>query len=110
MKPQRMSINVKLPDSETLEVEVKGIFVPEEPMVMYYADGSGYPGSPQEFEVDGVELINGTIDEYTQYLDDFYTLQCIKIKHNPLLNIETIWEYLEKLVLDKINNNYEEEY
>ena len=37
-------------DSTEIEVEVEGTFTPEEPCVMYYRDGSGYPGSPASIE------------------------------------------------------------
>lgn len=40
-------------------LEVSGYYSPPEPMVMYYADGSGYPGCPAEFEITSVSL-NGT--------------------------------------------------
>lgn len=33
-----------------VDVELSGHFCPGEPMVRYYPDGSGYPGSPDEFE------------------------------------------------------------
>ena len=41
-----------------LEFELSGHYSPEEPMVMYYKDGSGYPGCSSEFEVTLV-TING---------------------------------------------------
>lgn len=40
-------------------LDVSGYYSPSEPMVMYYADGSGYPGCPAEFEITSVSL-NGT--------------------------------------------------
>lgn len=33
------------------QVKVTATYTPEEPMVRYYADGSGHPGSPDEVEV-----------------------------------------------------------
>jgi len=41
-----------------IDIEVEGVYSPEEPMVIYYKDGSGYPGSASEFEVIGA-FING---------------------------------------------------
>ena len=38
------------------ELEVVGYYSPAEPMVMYYPDGSGYPGCPAEFEVNEIFL------------------------------------------------------
>lgn len=40
-------------------LDVSGYYSPPEPMVMYYADGSGYPGCAAEFEITSVSL-NGT--------------------------------------------------
>lgn len=37
------------------EIEITGIFSPEEAMVMYYSDGSGHPGSPAEFEITDIK-------------------------------------------------------
>ena len=34
-----------------VEFDVDFYYQPEEPMIMYYADGSGYPGSPAEIEI-----------------------------------------------------------
>lgn len=36
------------------EIEITGIFTPAEAMVMYYKDGSGYPGSSAEFEITNI--------------------------------------------------------
>jgi hypothetical protein len=35
--------------------EVEYLIIPEEPMVMYYADGTGHPGSDAEFHVINVK-------------------------------------------------------
>lgn len=40
-------------------LEVNGYYSAPEPMVMYYSDMSGYPGSSAEFEIISVSL-NGT--------------------------------------------------
>jgi hypothetical protein len=40
-------------------LDVSGYYSPPEAMVMYYPDGSGYPGCPAEFEIISVSL-NGT--------------------------------------------------
>lgn len=34
-----------------VDFDVTFIFIPEEPEVRYYPDGSGYPGSPAEVEI-----------------------------------------------------------
>jgi len=45
----------------SLEVEVEFDYQPGEPMVMYYLDGSGYPGSPATAELIGVCVTDWTV-------------------------------------------------
>lgn len=52
-----------------VEFEVSGVYSPEEPMVMYYKDGSGYPGSSSEFEVTSVEIGGQNAEEIIEKLD-----------------------------------------
>lgn len=53
---RRVSIEITLEELEFnheligVEVTVNGTIDPGEPMVRYYADGSGYPGSPTTFD------------------------------------------------------------
>lgn len=63
MNQTELSINVG-----GVDVIISGYYSPEEPMVMYYPDGSGYPGCAAEFElqsvqVDGTEIIDLISDE-----------------------------------------------
>lgn len=59
-----------------VELDIEFYFSPEEPMVMYYSDGSGYPGSPAEVEiytiehcgVDVMELLDDQIDKIEEQL------------------------------------------
>ena len=37
-------------------LDVSGYYSPEEPMVMYYPDGSGYPGSRADFDIETVTV------------------------------------------------------
>jgi len=37
-----------------IEFDVDFDYTPGEPMVMYYADGSGYPGSDPEIEINSI--------------------------------------------------------
>lgn len=48
-----------------VELTVLGDYTPEEPMVMYYDDMSGHPGSPAEFNIE--EIIFNNIDVYDIY-------------------------------------------
>jgi hypothetical protein len=54
---------------ENLTFEVEYDYYKEEPMVMYYGDGSGYPGSPASIEIHSIYL-NDT--EVTDILTDFF--------------------------------------
>jgi len=84
MKQFRESITLEL--SKELMIEVEGIYYPEEPMVMYYADGSGYPGSPSEFEIQNIKITKGNLCDLIDYLNGNTDL----------------WEHLTELVINKI--------
>jgi len=44
-------LNIQINNSE---LEIHGDYEKEEPMVMYYADMSGHPGSPASFEFEKI--------------------------------------------------------
>jgi hypothetical protein len=48
MKPFKTSVTID-------GITFTGTLTPAEPMVMYYPDGSGYPGSPPDFEIESIE-------------------------------------------------------
>jgi len=64
-----------------IQLSIEGCYTPEEPMVMYYSDGSGYPGCPAEFLVDHVWL--GDIDIYDLISDEV-------LEKLEILTLETI--------------------
>ena len=53
-----------------IPLRVEGIYIPEEQMVMYYPDGSGYPGSASNFDVNGVYAVDSEIDIFEIFSDD----------------------------------------
>ena len=63
-----------------VEFLVEFDYQPEEPMVMYYPDGSGYPGCPEEIQITKIEH-QGT---------DFFEL------------LEGEFEAIEELISEKI--------
>lgn len=42
---------------QEVDFDIEYYYTPEEPMVMYYADGSGYPGSSAEVEILKIEVM-----------------------------------------------------
>ena len=52
MKPNPRVQSMMTIERNGLEIEVAilGTFIPEEPMVRFYKDGSGHPGSPAEID------------------------------------------------------------
>lgn len=69
---------------EEIEVEVEFCYYAEEPMVAYYSDGTGYPGSPAEIEL--VHILKNDKDIFAE-LDD-----------EEIEDIEKkCWKYLESL-------------
>lgn len=53
-----------------LEIEIDYDSNPGEPMVKYYADGSGYPGSDPYFEVTDVKVLKFTTDTHEYNRED----------------------------------------
>ena len=55
---------------EDLEVDVSWSFQPEEPMVRYYPDGSGYPGcAASVYDIEITTKINGVEVDITNLLE-----------------------------------------
>lgn len=52
-------IMIDLDTEDEVKVSIEYDYEPEEPMVRYYSDGSGYPGSPAMIEVTRVVLDSG---------------------------------------------------
>jgi len=42
---------------------VTGYYEPEEKQVLYYADGSGYPGAPAKFDIEDIKCCDQEISE-----------------------------------------------
>jgi hypothetical protein len=64
--------------------DLTGNYTPEESMVMYYKDGSGYPGSSAEFEITEITLCGIDAEELTNRLD--------------------AWDELAELAIEQITN------
>lgn len=87
MKKSKEIVTLEL--SKELMIEVEGIYYPEEPMVMYYADGSGYPGSPSEFEIQNIKITKGNLCDLIDNLNG---------------NLD-LWNYLTELAIKQIEEN-----
>jgi hypothetical protein len=48
---------------------VEGTYTPPEEQVMYYADGSGYPGSSADFDINAVFVQDTDIYELLSVMD-----------------------------------------
>lgn len=71
-----------------IDLEVDFAYFPEEPMVMYYKDGSGHPGSPAYIEINSVEY-NGV--DVTDIYEENDLLE--EIEEIILENYDTEWEF-----------------
>lgn len=69
-----------------VKLRVEGTYEPEEPMVMYYPDGSGYPGSPSDFEIEAVFAGGVDISELLsfEYMDDISELVLESIENGEM--------------------------
>lgn len=77
------------------------IYIPPEPMVRYYSDGSGYPGSPEELDIYNIDVVSvsgqdGKI-EVTEELRDIL-----------LQKFELYREKVEEHTLEEIYDKQEE--
>ena len=52
------------------ELKVEYDFYPAEPAVMYYSDGSGYPGCSESFEIIKISTTSG--DDVTDLCEDMF--------------------------------------
>jgi len=102
----RITTTIKL--SESLELEVEGIYTPEEPMVWTLPNGDpGYPGCASEFDINDIKIIKGDLVELIDILDTHQWKEVQKVRENPdkYTTTENIWEYLTELVIKKIEKN-----
>ncbi len=45
-----------------INLVVNGNYTPEEPMIMYYSEGDGYPGAGSEYEILEIYVEDSSID------------------------------------------------
>ena len=73
------------------QLDCEGDYSPPEPCVMYYKDGSGYPGSGAEFEIETVyhgtqdvsDMIEGLETIYPNIWSDL-TDKCLEVENEIL--------------------------
>ena len=84
----RTTTTIKL--SDNLELEVKGFYTPEEPMVWTLSNGDpGYPGSESQFEINDIKITKGTLLDLIDNLNG---------------NLD-LWDYLTELAIKQIEGN-----
>lgn len=65
-----MKITTTIKLSHDLELEIEGNYTPEEPMVWTLPNGDpGHPGSPSEFEIHDIGIMEGNICDLIDYLN-----------------------------------------
>ena len=69
-----MEIEVEI-DFNGIKLNVVGDFTPEEPMVMYYPDGSGHPGSSEELEIHHIYWNSVDIYDIYNSLDEIWDIE-----------------------------------
>ena len=62
-------------DFKGLELDIEFDYQPEEPMVMYYPDGSGYPGCAAEVEITTIHYEERDISEIMDCLDQLEDIE-----------------------------------
>lgn len=80
----KLSSTIKLSDS--LELEIEGIYTPEEPMVWNLPNGDpGYPGCASDFDISDIKIIKGTLLDFIDNLNG---------------NLD-LWEYLTEKTIEE---------
>jgi hypothetical protein len=84
----------------SIDVEIEYVYHPGEPMVMYYPDGSGYPGYPADVELLDVHVTSWHVDEVRQRSDhwlwlvlDAYALEIIERDWETIYRAQCLEEY-----------------
>ena len=106
MKRNKQSITLKL--SKDLELDVEGMYTPEEPMVWTLPNGDpGYPGCASDFDIQNVKIIKGNLIELIKVLNNHQWQEMQKIRENPnkFIVTEDIWGYLTELTIKQIEEN-----
>lgn len=57
-------------DFKGVDIVVEGNYIEGEREVYNYGDGSGYPGSLSDFEIEKISVIDSTVDIYEFFSDD----------------------------------------
>ena len=81
-----------------LEVDLDYRAWPGEPMVRYYPDGSGYPGSPPGAELIGVHVTSWTVNGIDRHRSDHWLWAILDEFARD--RIEEHWETFESLCLE----------
>jgi len=58
-----------------IDFDVEFDYQPEEPMVMYYADGSGHPGCAAEVSITDIKITGTDIDAFELLEDNFEKIE-----------------------------------
>ena len=74
-----------------LNVSIQYKHWPGEPMVMYYKDGSGYPGSPDEYELISVLVHQWIVRDELRIRDEYW-----------------VWNELDQIAYDRIDDDWSE--
>lgn len=90
-----------------IEYEFDYTYDPPEPMVRYYSDGSGYPGSPEQIEIYDVVCTKVCFDEYDMVPDKSLSDEMVNIFWNHQEKIE---EYVAEKVYDSYNDDLSDRY
>ena len=106
MKDKEISVTLKL--SGSLEIEVIGNYIPEEPMVWNLPNGDpGYPGIASEFDIEDIKIVKGNIVDLLEELDNHQWKQVQKVRDNPnkFMSVDGVWTYITELAIKEIEND-----
>ena len=84
-----------------LEIEIAFEALPGEPMVMYYRDGSGYPGSSPSADLLGVHVVRWGVAYEERERDDHWIWDVLdEIAHGI---VDNRWNHYEPQCLEDLS-------
>jgi hypothetical protein len=88
-----------------LEIEILYEYQQGEPMVMYYPDGSGYPGYPEHALLMSVRVKSWGLDDQRRHRSDHWIWT--KLDELAYAHVEKLWDGFGELCIEAYHDSYE---
>jgi hypothetical protein len=99
----------ELGHASSLEVEIEYAYTPGEPMVRYYPDGSGYPGSPPEAELLSVYVERWDVGDERRRRNDHWLWTLLDEMARDRIERDCDTYYYDRCVEDAAERSYDDD-